>query len=263
MDVSTQTTSVVYAASAPSSLFGGSRGNVYVTQNDGSSWTDVTGNLPDRFPMDIRVDPTDDATAYIAFSGFGTGHVFKTTDYGQTWIDISGNLPDVPANAIEVDPAFPDHIYVGNDLGVFVSTDGGTNWETFMEGLFDATMIFDLKISPSNRKLRAATHGNGAFQRSLIENFVSVKDQESFSLQVFPNPVSNLLNLNFELDSSENMKGEIFDIQGKLVERLFDGQRAPGIHRLIFNLRHLSPGVYNLKLSNGKLTNNQKLIIQR
>ena len=131
-----------------------------------------------------------------------------------------------------------------------------------MEGLFDATMIFDLKISPSNRKLRAATHGNGAFQRSLIESFVNTNDLEAFSLQVYPNPVQNLLNLNFELDSSENMRAEIFDIQGKLVERLFDGQRSPGIHRLIFNLRHLSPGVYNLRLSNGEVSNNQKLIIQ-
>ncbi|MDW3647724.1 MAG: T9SS type A sorting domain-containing protein [Bacteroidia bacterium] len=262
LDVSTQSSSVVYAASAPTSLFGGSRGNVYVTQNDGASWTDVTANLPDRFPMDIRVDPTDDATAYIAFSGFGTGHVFKTTDYGQNWNDISGNLPDVPANAIEVDPLFPAHIYVGNDLGVFVSTNAGNSWEPYMEGLFDATMIFDLKISPSNRKLRAATHGNGAFQRSLIETFVNVDDLEAFSLQVYPNPVSNLLNLNFELDSSENIQGEIFDIQGKLVERLFSGQRVPGIHRLIFNLRHLSPGVYNLRLSNGEIANNQKLVIQ-
>ena len=67
LDVSTQTTSIVYAATAPTTLFGGTRGNVYITQNDGASWLDVTGNLPDRFPMDIRVDPTDDATAYIAF----------------------------------------------------------------------------------------------------------------------------------------------------------------------------------------------------
>ena len=90
----------------------------------------------------------------------------------------------------------------------------------------------------------------------------AVDDLEAFSLQVYPNPVSNLLNLNFELDSNQFMQAEIFDIRGRLVERLFNGERNPGIHRLIFNLRHLSPGVYNLRLSNGELSNNQKLIIQ-
>ncbi|MEM6803955.1 MAG: T9SS type A sorting domain-containing protein [Bacteroidota bacterium] len=259
LDVSSLDEDVVYAATAP---LNGNRGEVYISQNGGNLWTNITANLPDRYPMDLRVDPTDDAVAYISFSGFGTGHVFKTTNYGSNWTDISAGLPDVPTNAIEVDPIFPEHVYVGNDLGVFVSTDGGTNWEPFMEGLYDATMVFDLKISPSNRKLRAATHGNGAFQRSLIEGTVSIDEIDPYSLNIYPNPVRDLLNLSFNLDTQEVIHAELFDIQGKKVQDLLNERKASGFHRMSFDLRDLASGIYALRISNGEVQSERKVIVR-
>ena len=218
MDISPQNPDVVYAATAPTTLFGGTKGNVFVTTNGGDTWTNVTGNLPDRFPMDITVDPTNEAVAYIAFSGYGTGHVFKTEDYGASWEDVSIGLPDVPTNAVVVDPLFPNNLYVGNDLGVFASVDAGFNWEPYMEGLYDATMIFDLKISPVNRKLRAATHGNGAFQRDLLEEEVVNTKQifaNDLNLKVFPNPVSSVATIQYQLRKSGNVSAEIVDLNGR------------------------------------------------
>jgi photosystem II stability/assembly factor-like uncharacterized protein len=124
MAISWQSPDVVYIGTAPN---GNNPGDVFVTLDGGDSWEDVTGNnLPDRFPMDMAVDPTNDSIAYVVYSGFGTGHVFRTDNYGQDWEDISGDLPDVPTNAVVVDPDYPNHIYIGNDLGVFVSRDSGS-----------------------------------------------------------------------------------------------------------------------------------------
>lgn len=262
LDASDQNSEVVYAATAPTSLFGGTRGRIFVSQNGASSWTDITQNLPDRFPMDIRVDPTNEATAYISFSGFGTGHLYKTEDYGQTWNDISNGLPDVPTNAIEVDPMYPSHIYVGNDLGVFVSLDAGMTWEPFNEGLFDASMIFDLKISPSNRKLRAATHGNGAFQRSLVETTVGIDDLDQLAFKMGPNPTKDFLSLSFELDKETEMDAGIYTLQGKLVKQLFQERKASGPHDLQFDLSQIAAGVYYLRLSDTESHIGRKLIIQ-
>ncbi|MDW8240738.1 MAG: hypothetical protein RMM98_14100 [Acidobacteriota bacterium] len=164
MAISYQNSEVVYVASSP----GQTRGRLFRTTDGGNSWTNITGNLPDRFPADLVVDPTNDAIVYVTFSGFGTSHVFKSTDGGLSWQDIGAGLPDVPTNALVVDPLWPDHLYVGNDLGVYVSTDGGRSWQNFSEGLLDAVAAFDLSISPSNRMLRVATHGNGVFERRLI-----------------------------------------------------------------------------------------------
>ena len=165
MAISHQNSDVVYAATAP---FVNPPG-VFRTLNGGITWDDITTTLPDRFPGDMAVDPTDEAIVYIVFSGFGTSHAFKSIDFGSTWQDIGQSLPDVPTSAVVVDPKVPNHIYVGNDIGVYVSTDGGETWQEFSEGFPEAVLVMDLSISRVNRKLRVATHGNGAFERTLLE----------------------------------------------------------------------------------------------
>ncbi len=69
------------------------------------------------------------------------GHVFKTTDGGRHIKNISGNLPDSPVNSVVLDPSFPNTIYVGTDVGPFVTYDGGHHWYRHGERLPDR---FDL-----------------------------------------------------------------------------------------------------------------------
>jgi len=165
MDVSSTNADLVYAATAP---FSG-RMRVYRTQNGGTSFTEITGTLPDRYPGDLFVDTNDDATVYLTLSGFGTSHVFRSRNSGAGWTDIDGGrLPDVPTSAVVVDPDFPEHVYVGNDLGVYFSRDGGAHWEQLHRGLPEAVLVLDLNVSPVNRKLRAFTHGLGVYEVDLI-----------------------------------------------------------------------------------------------
>ncbi|MCG8605054.1 hypothetical protein MJD09_08660, partial [bacterium] len=145
-----QNTDVVYAATSP----GQTRGRVFRTENGGDTWTDITGNLPDRFPTDLAVDPSSDQITYVTFGGFGSSHVFVTPNSGAVWMDIGEGLPDVPTWSIVVDPDFSNQIFVGNELGVYVSIDGGNSWEEFTDGLPEAVFAMDLTISPSNRVLR-------------------------------------------------------------------------------------------------------------
>jgi photosystem II stability/assembly factor-like uncharacterized protein len=163
MAVSPQDPNFVLAATAPTVA----RAHIYKTTNGGGTWEDITSTLPDRYPTDIAIDPKNKDTAYITFNGYGTGHIFKTIDTGLNWDDITGSLPDLPTLSVIVDPENSDHIYVGNDLGVYLSGDAGTTWEIFSKGLPEAVLAMDLNISRTNRKLRVATHGNGAWQRPL------------------------------------------------------------------------------------------------
>ncbi len=162
--VAPQNDDVVYMTTVP--LVGPAR--VHRTLDGGSTFTEITGNLPDRYSGDLAVDPTDEATVYLTLSGFGSSHVFRSTNYGSTWTDIDqGILPDVPTTAVVIDPDFPDHIYVGNDIGVYFTSDHGSNWTQLDQGLTEAVLVHELNISPSNRKLRAFTHGRGVFERDL------------------------------------------------------------------------------------------------
>ncbi|HTK81747.1 MAG TPA: T9SS type A sorting domain-containing protein [Bacteroidota bacterium] len=137
---------------------------IFSSTNGGTSWSNVTGTLPDRYPTDIEYDPRVSTTAYVTYSGYGTPHVYKTTNLGGTWTNISSNLPDIPHQAITIDPEEPVSIFVGTDLGVYHSANGGATWEEFNTGMPPA-MVLDLTASRSNGMLRAATFGNGVYQR--------------------------------------------------------------------------------------------------
>ena len=168
--------SMAVAATNPDTAFVGmaprtTSMHVFRTTNGGSTWTNVTGILPDRYPLDIAIDPHNSAVVYITFGGFDAGHVFKSTNAGLNWSDISGALPPIPTGAILVDPLSSNFLYVGNDIGVYASTDGGSTWNSFNEGLPEAVLVADLNYTPSNRTLRIATHGNGAYQRKLPLTF--------------------------------------------------------------------------------------------
>ena len=84
----------------------------------------------------LAFDPTNADVAYAVYSQFKTtvdqSHVYRTRDGGRTWEGIDGagdtSVPDVPVLAVMVDPQDTSRIYLGTDLGVFVSVDGGTSW---------------------------------------------------------------------------------------------------------------------------------------
>jgi photosystem II stability/assembly factor-like uncharacterized protein len=108
-------------------------------------------------------------TVYATFSGFNgatpaqPGHVFKSTNGlgAATWTDISGDLPDIPTNAIAIDEK-TGTIYVGNDIGVFQTLDGGAHW-THLDNGMPNVAVFGLAID-KNGRLVAATHGRGMFE---------------------------------------------------------------------------------------------------
>jgi hypothetical protein len=65
-----------------------------------------------------------------------------------------------------LDPAAPNTMYVGTDVGVWTTTDGGANWLPFSDGLPNVA-VYDLKLHAPTRLLRAATHGRGLWERQL------------------------------------------------------------------------------------------------
>ena len=76
----------------------------------------------------IAVDAQSGAV-YATYGNFGGAHVFRSIDNAQTWRSLDGSgptgLPDIPVHSIVVDPDDQRRLYLGTDLGVMVSIDGG------------------------------------------------------------------------------------------------------------------------------------------
>jgi uncharacterized protein (TIGR03437 family) len=123
----------------------------------------------DGFVSSVAIDPKNDDVAYATYSTFGDPHIWKTVDGGQTWLPMDGTgankIPDIPVHTLVIDPSNTERLYVGTDLGVFASLDGGATWNVENTG-FPNTVVETLAINVHNgvTTLYAFTHGRGAWK---------------------------------------------------------------------------------------------------
>jgi photosystem II stability/assembly factor-like uncharacterized protein len=199
-------------------LAGTDDGNVWVTQNNGGNWTNVSDSLPDRWVTRVVCDPNDQNTAYVTLSGYkfydNMAHVYRTTDLGQTWQSISGNLPDIPCNDLIVDPDDDSTLYLATDAGVFYSTDLGDNW--FVLGYDLPTVpITDLVFHEPTRKLVAATYGRSMYtlDLSVFTNATSLA-AAAFDVSVYPTLVDKEFTVDISSDVEQDFNLTLFDENG-------------------------------------------------
>jgi hypothetical protein len=176
-------------------IVGLTNGNIWATTTGSSTLTNITGTVPARYIARAVVDPNNVDTAYVTLSGFfgnATPHIYKTVNLSNatpTWTGIGSTIPDVPVNAFVVDPANSNNLYAGTDIGVYRSTDGGTTWAPFSNGL-PRVAVFDMAIQNPNRILRIATHGRGMWEISLTPGTLPATLQGVVKDSVTTNPIS-------------------------------------------------------------------------
>ncbi|MEY2704482.1 MAG: hypothetical protein RL407_544 [Bacteroidota bacterium] len=141
---------------------GSDDGQVYLTRNGGTTWTNVTPKeLKECLVNAIEVSPHDPATAYIAttrykFNDHSPG-LYKTTDYGKTWTSISSGIPYGSfTRVVREDSKVKNLLFAGTEKGMYLSRDGGKSWHAFQLNL-PITPITDLKIAHDD--LIVATSG--------------------------------------------------------------------------------------------------------
>src|SRR5439155_16599320 len=153
--------------------FGTGDGTLRLNFDGGANWRviDAANAVPNRYVTALAFDPTNANVLYVALSGFdeGTsgqpGHLFQSNNAlaaSPTWSNVSPPV-NLPHNTVAVDPAAPRTLYVGTDVGVWKSTDGGGTWthmgpETGMPNV----AVFELQVSSATGQLVAFTHGRGA-----------------------------------------------------------------------------------------------------
>ncbi len=148
---------------------------IFVSKDGGLSFNNV--NNYNTVPMGrlsgFSTHPTKDSTAYALFSVSKSPKILRTTDLGQTWTDISGfgtgtsstnGFPDVATYCLLVMPNHPDTIWVGTEIGLFESTNGGTSWSISASGI-PSVAIWEMKLVGD--QVVVATHGRGIWSVKL------------------------------------------------------------------------------------------------
>lgn len=98
------------------------------------------------------------------------------------------------------------------------------------------------------------THG---YQQKLIITSIEETIDDLVKIKVFPNPVNEVVNIQFEVPVDGETIVEILDFQGKLVK---SDLIEPAITEKQINLQEFPAGIYYLRLTNGKYANVYKVV---
>jgi photosystem II stability/assembly factor-like uncharacterized protein len=146
-------------------------GNVQVSRDGGSTWTEVGANIPGVDPTTyvsrVIASEVGEGVAWVTLDAHRDGdfapYVFKTTNFGQSWTEMTNGLPKMGSvNVIIEHPDNPDVLFLGTEHALFASTNGGQQWAAFMSSL-PTTLYDDLKIHPREKDLVVGTHGRSIF----------------------------------------------------------------------------------------------------
>lgn len=174
---------------------GATNGYIWTTPSaDGgpSSWYSAF-TTPYSTPVSsIALDPKDPTgkTMYFTTLGFFGGQVRLISPSINTG-SPSGDLPNIPANSIIFDPEFPNIMYLGTDIGVFETFNGGTNWIEVGSGSLPAAPVLHVEVfkAAGTKKLRASTYGRGVWETDLPTGTIPLVSFSSYSVTFSPQAI--------------------------------------------------------------------------
>ena len=254
-------------------------GNVQLTRDGGKTWKNVVGNIKglpkNAWVTTIDAGHFDQGTAYATFDLHTFGdmrpYVYKTTDFGQTWTQIVA--PNGPvrgyAHVVKEDLVNRNLLFVGTELGLWVSLDGGRQWAQYKGGQFPNVAVRDLAIHPRDHDLVIATHGRGiwiidditplraltpemlAKEAAFIEARPTVQRLPAFGGWVNgdaafsgPNPTDEAVITYYQQKRHifGDLKIEILDPSGKVLTTIPTSKRR-GLNRATWSMRLKAPRV--------------------
>jgi hypothetical protein len=145
-------------------------GLIHVTQDGGATWTKIekfTGVPNQVLVHNIYASRYDENVVYAVFNNHRSGdfkpYILKSSDKGKTWTDIGKGLPERgSAYCMAEDHKNANLLFVGTELGVFFTLDGGVNWMQLKSGL-PTICIRDMAIQERENDLVLGTFGRGFY----------------------------------------------------------------------------------------------------
>ncbi len=150
----------------------------------------------------------------------------------------------------------------GDDVGVRVDDQSDSFSSSFNDGLnVGDNMAFI-------QGLWSDTFGNMKLMPESLDDVGVITDTEENELpgqfvlhQNFPNPFNPTTSIRFDIARTGHVKLEVFDIIGRRVMTLVDGERSVGVHIVSFDARRLSSGVYMYRMVSGSNVHTKRMLL--
>jgi len=232
---------------------------VYLSTNSGTSWTSVNSGLPDTYITSLA------AIGNNIFAGTFDFGIYLSTNNGTSWTSVQPGSTNPYIGPLLVNNT---KLFAGTNVGtsdVLLTSDSGAHWTDVAEGLLSSG-VYSLVVCDTY--LFAGTCG-GLWRRPLSEMVTSVKEENSnfpthYSLQQnYPNPFNPSTTISFTLPSKSHVTLKVFDIMGREIAILVNGEMFAGNHTQKWNPSNISSGIYFYRLEAGSYTETKKLVLLR
>lgn len=245
-------------------------GYIAVNPDGGATWTRVTnaggfGNSSASAKMDIYNSPSGQVDELFV----------PTLDFSTTPTPIT----------LDFSVAYAQYQSENDKLEVFVSTNCGTTWSSVFNksgGTLSTATSTTSPFTPNSQQWRTETgnldsyagqsdvmikfkvtsaYGNNLFLDDInIGSFTGIKeDQEALQLNVFPNPASQTVFIQYIMENKEKVFITVIDGMGRILQSENVNSMTTGVQSHIIDVSNYSTGIYYLQLTSGNNTVTKKI----
>ena len=189
----------------------------------GKSWTNITGNLPDRH--DVWSIIQDHVNGNLLFTGTEFG-LWVSVDGGAHWAKMRGGMPNIQVRDLTVQRRENDLVMATFGRGFYILDDYSALREVSPQALTEEAKLYPLRDAYSFTNVGMAPAGTAGIGK-LSGNYT------------FDNPPMGAMftySVGTALPADAKLVLTIADDQGRQVRRM-EVDKAPGLRRVTWNLR--------------------------
>jgi len=228
----------------------------------------------------IAVNPDNGNEIVVTFSNYGIFSVFHSANGGTSWTNISGNLeqksdgtgdgPSVRSAAI-LPVSNGKLFFAGTSTGLYATaTLNGmsTVWVQQGKSTIGNVVVEMVKSRQADGLVVAGTHGNGVYSAKYTSTTVNVLDEFKPNAVVlydnFPNPFNPETVVRYYLPFSQQVKLEVYDLNGRLLDVADTGVKPEGVNEVRISGRNWASGTYLYRLTteSGKVLSKKMILIK-
>jgi hypothetical protein len=193
-------------------------------------------------------------------TAIGRDNIYTTSDYGANWVK------GYPPMSYPGSWAMNSNGLIAYAYDNFIRI-GYKNWSSWQVLNFDLVDEVRNLQFVDEKTLMVQTKVGAYFKYIINDTTTSISEIDptipiSLKLaQNFPNPFNPETVIRFQLPVAGYVKGVVYDILGREVATLINGEMPAGYHEIKFDSKGIASGVYIFRIESGKFSSAIKMVV--